>query len=91
VDRWEEPALPGRATRVVATIHVERESQKGIVIGKGAAKLKAIGRAARLDLERALGGKVMLELQVRVEENWTRDPAAMRRFGYGGEGDGKNR
>ena len=65
-----------------ATIHVERDSQKGIVIGKGGAKLKEIGTAARGDIERLLGMRVFLKLFVRVQKNWTRDTKALRRFGY---------
>ncbi|HEV8324111.1 MAG TPA: GTPase Era, partial [Myxococcota bacterium] len=83
VERWDEPAVPGRATRVTATIHVERDSQKGIVIGKAGARLKKIGTEARREIEAMIGGKVMLDLVVRTEENWTRDPQRMRKLGYG--------
>jgi GTP-binding protein Era len=65
-----------------ATIHVERDSQKGIIIGKQGAKLKEIGTAARKDLERMLGAKVFLKLFVRVQKNWSRDTKALERFGY---------
>lgn len=65
-----------------ATIHVERDSQKGIIIGKQGAKLKEIGTAARKDLERMLGVKVFLKLFVRVQKNWSRDTKALERFGY---------
>jgi len=65
-----------------ATIHVERDSQKGIIIGKQGAKLKEIGTAARKDLERMLGTKVFLKLYVRVQKNWSRDTRALDRFGY---------
>jgi GTP-binding protein Era len=65
-----------------ATIHVERESQKGIIIGKQGAKLKEIGTAARKDLERMLDTKVFLKLFVRVQKNWSRDTKALDRFGY---------
>ncbi len=63
-------------------IHVERESQKGIIIGKNGAKLKQIGRAAREDIERMVGCRVFLKLFVRVQKNWTRDARAINRFGY---------
>ena len=69
-------------TRIRAVIHVERNSQKGIIIGKKGAMLKQIGSAARKDIERLTGTKVFLDLFVRVEKNWSRDPRAMRRFGY---------
>jgi GTP-binding protein Era len=65
-----------------ATIHLERDSQKAIVIGKGGAKLRQVGEAARMDIERLLGAKVFLKLFVRVQKNWTRDAKAMQRFGY---------
>jgi GTP-binding protein Era len=72
----------GALIRIHATIHLERASQKGIVIGKRGAKLKQIGEAARADLERMLDGKVFLKLFVRVQKNWTRDTRALRKFGY---------
>lgn len=77
------PEAPSRRlVRISATIHVERESQKGIVIGKGGQRLKAIGTAARAGLERLLGCQVFLRLFVRVQRNWTRDPRRLREFGY---------
>ncbi len=69
--------------KIHANIHVERTSQKGIVIGKGGSKLKAIGEAARKDIERMTGHRVFLKLFVKVQKNWSRDPRALRRFGYG--------
>lgn len=63
------------------SINVERESQKGIVIGKGGRMLKEIGRLARLDLERLFGTKVYLELWVRVQKDWTKKDYALREFG----------
>ncbi len=71
-----------RMIEIYATIHVERTSQKAIVIGRGGAKLKQIGRAAREDMERMLGAKVFLKLFVRVQKNWSRDTRALRKFGY---------
>jgi len=65
-----------------ATIHLERDSQKAIVIGKGGAKLRQIGEAARMDIEQLLGAKVFLKLFVRVQKNWTRDAKSMQRCGY---------
>lgn len=69
--------------RVFATIFVEHESQKGIIIGKRGAALKAIGQAARIDLEQLLGCRVYLDLHVKVKKNWRRDLNQIRRFGYG--------
>jgi GTP-binding protein Era len=68
--------------KIHASIHVERESQKAIVIGKGGEKLKSIGEAARYDIEALIGKKVYLKLFVRVEKNWTRDTDRLRKFGY---------
>jgi GTP-binding protein Era len=66
-----------------AIVYVERDSQKGIIIGKGGEMLKGIGTEARVDLERMLGGKVFLSLKVKVKKDWRRDASQVRRFGYG--------
>jgi GTP-binding protein Era len=67
VDRWEEtPAI----TRIYATIRVEREGQKGIVIGAGGATLKMIGTQARREMERLFGVKIFLDLHVRLQPGW---------------------
>jgi len=80
VDLWEE--REGRDLIVIhATIHVERASQKGIIIGKGGAMIKRIGRAAREDIEKLLDAKVFLDLHVGVEHNWTKDERMLKRFG----------
>ena len=63
-------------------IHVERESQKKILIGKGGERLRKIGEAARKEVETLLGTRVFLELWVSVEKNWTQDPRALNRLGY---------
>jgi len=72
---------PGKLV-VQAIIWVERAGQKAIVIGKGGALLKEVGRAARLDLNRHFGQPVHLELWVKVKEGWSDDENAMRKFGY---------
>ena len=72
--------------RITALLFVERESQKGILIGKKAAQLKAIGTAARHEIESLLEARVFLSLTVRVEERWSESPRALRRFGYGEDG-----
>ncbi|HEX9891624.1 MAG TPA: KH domain-containing protein, partial [Actinomycetota bacterium] len=59
-----------------------RTSQKGILIGKGGAMMKAIGTEARRELEKLLGAKVHLDLRVKVLKEWQRDPAALSRLGY---------
>ena len=68
--------------KVEATIFVERESQKGMVIGKGGKMLKEIGREARMDIENLLGSKVYLELWVKVQKDWRNKPQFIRSLGY---------
>ena len=72
-------------TYVSADIFVERESHKSIVIGAGGAQLKAIGAAAREQIEQLVGGKVFLELWVKVEKDWRSNPNLLRQFGYSDE------
>lgn len=81
VDKFEEKK-GGALISISATVNVERDSQKGIIIGKAGAMLKRIGSAARHDIENLLGTKVFLELFVRVQENWTRSPGRLKDFGY---------
>jgi GTP-binding protein Era len=69
-------------TTVRASVIVERDSQKGIVIGKGGATLKTIGSRAREEMELVLGGKVFLDLRVKVLKEWQRDPKALQRLGF---------
>jgi GTP-binding protein Era len=68
---------------IYAVVYVERDSQKGIIIGKGGEMLKAIGTDARVDLERLMSSKVFLNLSVKVKKDWRRDASQVRRFGYG--------
>jgi len=68
--------------RIRATIYVERDSQKGIVIGKSGQMLKEVGTGARLQIERLLGVRVYLELWVKVKKDWRNKPGALREFGY---------
>jgi GTP-binding protein Era len=79
VESFDESKSP---VHIGATIYVERKSQKGIVIGDGGARLKAVGTAAREQIESQLGGKVYLELWVKVLENWRKDRADLKRLGY---------
>jgi GTP-binding protein Era len=67
---------------VHANLFVERASQKGIVIGKGGARLKQVGTAARTQIEKLLGTKVYLDLHVKVAKNWQRDPKQLGRLGF---------
>jgi GTP-binding protein Era len=82
IDEFLEPAEEGQTTAITATIHVERSGQKAIVIGRGGAMLKQIGTAARLDMERLLGGPVFLSLFVRVEPKWSQQDKGLRKLGY---------
>lgn len=68
---------------VRCTVYVERESQKGIIIGKRGEMVRLIGTEARADLERLLGGNVYLDLRVKVKKEWRRDASQIKRFGYG--------
>ena len=67
---------------VHAILFVERDSQKGIVIGKGGARLREVGTAARSQIEKLLGTKVYLDLRVKVAKNWQRDPKQLGRLGF---------
>jgi GTP-binding protein Era len=81
VERVED--LPERnLVSIYARIHVESESQKGILIGRGGKMIKKIGQTAREELERLFGGHVFLELLVSVDKNWSKDPRSLRRLGY---------
>ena len=72
----------GRLTRIHALIWVERETQKGIVIGEKGATLREVGRQAREDMERLFGRKVFLQTWVKVREGWSDDERALRSLGY---------
>ena len=80
IEKFEE--RPG-LRRIYASIVVEKEGHKAIVIGTRGAKLKEIATAARLDMEKLFGGKVYLETWVRVRRGWTEDEGSVRRFGHG--------
>jgi GTP-binding protein Era len=67
---------------VYAILYVERESQKGIVIGKGGARLREVGTAARRQIEKLLGTNVYLNLRVKIAKNWQRDPKQLGRLGF---------
>ncbi len=66
----------------MAVIYVERDSQKGIIIGRGGAKIKRVGMEARADIERFFDKKVYLELFVKVEKDWRNRENKLRAFGY---------
>jgi GTP-binding protein Era len=68
--------------RISAEIYVERETQKGIIIGKGGSSLKKVGTEARIDMELFFGKKVFLETHVKVADNWRKEKNRLRQFGY---------
>ena len=67
---------------ISATIYLEKDSQKGILVGKGGSMIKKIGRDARFEIERFMGFKVYLELQVKVKPKWRKDIQSLRKLGY---------
>jgi len=71
-----------KITRVLATIHVERDSQKGILIGKGGTMLKSVGSAAREQIQKLIAGKVYLELFVKVQPKWRHSRVRLAELGY---------
>ena len=79
---FEEMEMSDGLTKIHASLIVERESQKGIVIGKGGQTLKIIGSRAREEMELLLGGKVYLDLHVKVLKEWQRDPRHLERLGF---------
>lgn len=79
IERFDEKVSP---PRIEAIIHVERESQKGMVVGKGGTKIKAIGQAAREEIEEFLGHKVFLGLRVKLLKDWSKDAETLKRLGY---------
>jgi GTP-binding protein Era len=81
VDRFEEPQEEGGLLRLFCTIVVDRESQKGIVVGKGGEMIKKIGVAAREDLERFFSTRVFLDLHVRVKTDWREDERLLSDLG----------
>jgi GTP-binding protein Era len=79
IDRYEEE---GHLRRIGASIVVERDAHKGMIIGEGGERLKRIGSESRQELERLLGAKVFLELWVKVRSGWADDEAHLRSYGY---------
>jgi GTP-binding protein Era len=81
IDQFQEPTDEDTMTRIYATICVERESQKPIVIGRGGDLIKQIGTAARQEIERFLKSRVFLDLRVAVREEWREDDRMLDRLG----------
>jgi GTP-binding protein Era len=80
IDEYKERDHKG--VYIAATMFVERDSQKGIVIGKGGKMLKKIGTSARMEIEAMSGRKAFLKLRVKVRKNWRNDENALKRFGF---------
>lgn len=79
VEKFDEKE---KSIHIIAVIYVERDSQKGIIIGRGGAKIKRVGMEARADIERFFDKKVYLELFVKVEKDWRNRENKLRAFGY---------
>jgi GTP-binding protein Era len=86
IDDYQERGEEGAF--ISATLFVEKDSQKGIVIGKGGLMLKEIGQTARASIENMSGRKVYLELRVKVSKNWRSNPAFLKQMGYSGLNEG---
>jgi GTP-binding protein Era len=82
IDEWEEPASAKGVTRIEATIHVDKDAQRKIVVGEGGTRIKAIGTSARMAIQEVLGRRVHLGLYVRVEEGWASDDRKLKDLGY---------
>ena len=84
IDEFKEPNQSDKRplTRIKASIHVERDSQKGIVVGKGGAMIKDVGVQAREKVEEFLQEKVFLNLEVKVDKNWRKDEKKLKAYGY---------
>jgi GTP-binding protein Era len=83
--RIERIVEDGSRMAVLATVMVERFSQKGILIGRGGQMLKTIGQGARLQMQKVFDGPVYLELFVKVVPNWRQNPTRLAELGYRGE------
>jgi GTP-binding protein Era len=82
VDTLTPPEQAGGVTRIEVSLYVERDSQKGIIIGRRGEHLKAIGTRARPGIEALVGGRVFLAIHVKVAKEWQRDPKALRKLGF---------
>ena len=86
IDQYEEPTAEKKLTRIFASIFVEQESQKPIVVGKGGEMIKRIGTEARIDLEKMLDCRVFLDLHVKVKQDWRDDERLLDELGLGSRG-----
>ena len=81
VETFEEKPEKGLVV-IGVVVHVEKPTHKSIILGKGGAMIRRIGKAAREDIERMLGARVFLEIFVRIQKDWTRSPQQLREMGY---------
>src|SRR5205823_6517476 len=81
IDQFEDAPSPGELTKIFASILVDHESQKPIVVGRAGEMIKRIGTEARRELEEMLGGKVYLDLHVKVREDWRDDDRLLDQLG----------
>jgi GTP-binding protein Era len=81
IESFEEKKRKG-VVKIDAVIHIERDSQKGIIIGKNGSKLKQIGEEARKEIEKLVGKRVFLQLFVKVDKDWSKDDTTLKKFGY---------
>jgi GTP-binding protein Era len=79
VEQWQDLA---DLTHIQVLVHVEKPAQRAILVGKGGERMKAIGTAARHEMERLLDRKVFLEVHVHVEPEWTNKVQKLKEFGY---------
>ena len=84
IESFKEPKPEDKqqVIRISATVCVERDSQKGIVVGKGGAKIKEVGIDARTKLEEFFLHRVFLSLEVKVDKNWRKDEKKLKAYGY---------
>jgi len=81
IESFEEKKKKG-IVKIDAVIHVERDSQKGIIIGRSGSKLKQIGEESRKEIEKLVGTRVFLQLFVKVDKDWSKDDKTLKKFGY---------
>lgn len=90
IDRFEEPSTPGGLTKIYASVLVDHDSQKPIVVGRAGDMIKRIGTEARRDLEAMLDGRVHLDLHVKVREDWRDNERLLDELGLGGRGPARH-
>ncbi len=82
IDEFKEPTEEGEQIKIMATINVERDSQKGILVGKGGSMIKKIGQSARRKMAYTFDNRIHLDLRIKVNKNWTNKPSEIVKMGY---------